>query len=402
MIRAFLGVVVCMFAVAYPASANVRFSEIAWMGTADSQFAEWIELFNDTDAEIDLSGAVLYEGGGSVLVISLMQKIAPKGFFLIERTTASAPDPVPGLGDVAGSFGGSGLSNGGEFLVLKDKNGTLLDMLDDSGGWRAGDASTRQTMQRAGDIWITATATPRLPNAIAVATTSVAAVTNSSTTTTQDAPSAHSGSTGISPSIDPVDLTVSAGRDRLVVVGAEVEFDARLRGAPASEVDVTWAFGDGGFARGISAVTSYDYPGEYVVVVNATHKGLRAVSRTKVTVIPLDLVLSADSADSRIVLENRSRFELNLGGWRLAAGAQSFVLPRDTIVLPNRTTTFSSRITKFSIASTTRTFLARPDGAVIDVVGNVVEAVKTEELSRIRAMLVEAFARLETLAQAVR
>lgn len=51
------------------AFASVRITEIAWMGTAESQFGEWIELYNDSAENVSLSGWKLYEGGESNLFL---------------------------------------------------------------------------------------------------------------------------------------------------------------------------------------------------------------------------------------------------------------------------------------------------------------------------------------------
>jgi hypothetical protein len=42
------------------ATLSVIVSEVAWMGNASSSYDEWIEIYNNTDESIDLSGWVLY------------------------------------------------------------------------------------------------------------------------------------------------------------------------------------------------------------------------------------------------------------------------------------------------------------------------------------------------------
>ena len=142
--------------------ARVSFSEIAWMGvaSANGQYGEWIELYNDGPEE-SLAGWQLYSGGGSDLLFTLSKTIPSGGYLLVERTTASMPDPVPGVDDEHGSFGAGGLSNAGEHLVLKDATGTTVEALNYSSGWPAGDASTKETMQRSASGWITASPTPK-------------------------------------------------------------------------------------------------------------------------------------------------------------------------------------------------------------------------------------------------
>lgn len=126
-----------------PSLPKVVINEIAWMGTKASQYAEWIELYNTTGGDIDLSGWAVFEAGGGTKVISLEGFIRSYGYFLIERTTPSSPDAIIDIiADVSGSFGGSGLSNTGEKLVLKDEIGNIEDEVNGSSGWyNAGIAS---------------------------------------------------------------------------------------------------------------------------------------------------------------------------------------------------------------------------------------------------------------------
>lgn len=145
----------------YIADARIRITEINWMGSADSQFAEWFELYNDGADTVNLAGWKLYEDAGGQVVFTMTKSIPSKGYLLVERTTASSPDPVPGISDESGSFGGSGFANTGESLALKDVDDALIQSLDFSSGWPAGDSTTKETMQWDGTAWVTATATPK-------------------------------------------------------------------------------------------------------------------------------------------------------------------------------------------------------------------------------------------------
>ena len=140
------------------AHANVVVNEIAWMGTTSSANAEWIELANTSDSSVSLDGWKLAATDGSPS-ISLAGTIAGSGYFVLERTSdATLPSVTAG-----GIYSGS-LSNSGEHLVLKDAGGSVIDDIDASGGWQAGDNTTKETMQRAGSGWLTGAPTPGLAN----------------------------------------------------------------------------------------------------------------------------------------------------------------------------------------------------------------------------------------------
>ena len=106
------------------------------MGTKASQYAEWIELHNFADNLIDLSGWKIVEGGSGATVVTLIGSIQANGYFLIERVTQSSPHAFADvIADVSGSFGGSGLSNTGEQLILQDSGGNAVDVVDGSSAW---------------------------------------------------------------------------------------------------------------------------------------------------------------------------------------------------------------------------------------------------------------------------
>lgn len=69
---------------------------------------EWVELFNNTEREIDLENWVLEEGSGSRTKIS--GKIPAKGFLVIEKINGY-------------------LNNKGDLLILKNKEGRVIDQL---------------------------------------------------------------------------------------------------------------------------------------------------------------------------------------------------------------------------------------------------------------------------------
>jgi hypothetical protein len=131
----------------------VVFNEIAWAGTGASSYGEWIELYNYGSSVVNLDGWAILEvrpDGTQVTVIQLSGSVGPRAYYLIERVTPSSPDPIQDVqADISGSFGGSGLSNSGEYLLLADLNdGTVVDGLDCSSDWFAGSSVGRLSMER--------------------------------------------------------------------------------------------------------------------------------------------------------------------------------------------------------------------------------------------------------------
>lgn len=156
-----------------PLSA-IRINEIAWMGTDASQYGEWIELYNSSSSEIDLKDWKIYKkkNGVDVTIVSLTKKISPNGYYLIERTTPSTPDPIPGIEDDAREWKESGLSNSGEFLILKDASGDTVDSVNGSNSWKINGSSKtigdntvpKKTAQYIDATWQTLLPTPKMKN----------------------------------------------------------------------------------------------------------------------------------------------------------------------------------------------------------------------------------------------
>lgn len=323
------------------ASARVLINEIAWMGNDKGQYGEWIELYNDSNEVIDLKDATLNEAGGGTLIIKLTKSISAKGYYLVARSTPSVPDPVSGLADDLGSFGGSGLSNSGEYLILKSADETILDSLDMSSGWSAGDSADKLTMQKSENTWITATGTPRTVNTI-ITNTNTDEVTDISETVSVEnisgneptGLSAHSSPADLSNTIPEVKISASAGRNRLVLVGAPIIFEEKLYTDKNEVIDggnVSWSFGDGQTATGKIITHTYKFPGDYAVIMNVHRNADDYVARTNVRVVHPDIAI-AEVVSEYIKIKNRSIYEANLGEWRVDSGQALFVFPRDTII----------------------------------------------------------------------
>jgi hypothetical protein len=142
--------------------AAVIISEIAWMGTITSVNDEWIELYNNTNSSINLSGWIL-KSADDTPKINLAGIIPANGFYLLERTDDTTVPNIPADQIYTGALG-----NTGEILDIYDNSGNLIDRADNSNGWSSGDNITKQTMERAGhQSWQTSQepgGTPKVKN----------------------------------------------------------------------------------------------------------------------------------------------------------------------------------------------------------------------------------------------
>lgn len=121
---------------------DIVINEVAWAGTSDDSNDEWIELYNPTSQEVDLSGWFIEDDVTTKYTI-VSGKIAAHGYFLIE----DKEDSVKNL--TANALIGLSLANAGDSLVLKDAAGVIVDSVNSSGGaWYAGNATDKATMER--------------------------------------------------------------------------------------------------------------------------------------------------------------------------------------------------------------------------------------------------------------
>ena len=120
---------------------DVVISEVAWMGTTSSSTDEWLELRNNTATAVVLDGWRLVAVDGTP-DITLSGIIPANGYFLLERTDDSS---TPSLADM---FYTGALLNTGEVLTLSDALDAVVDVANDSGGWFAGDNTSKETMER--------------------------------------------------------------------------------------------------------------------------------------------------------------------------------------------------------------------------------------------------------------
>jgi hypothetical protein len=125
---------------------DVVINEIAWMGTKANSADEWIELYNNTNQEIDLTDWKIYEDGGTILITVLQNKIGPKSYYLIERTDDDSVFDI--TADIFGPFGGSGLSDNGEYIILKDNKDNTIDEVNASAGWFTVKKTDKPSMER--------------------------------------------------------------------------------------------------------------------------------------------------------------------------------------------------------------------------------------------------------------
>jgi len=114
-------------------SKPIVINEIAWMGTEADADDEWIELYNRTDYEVDLIDWIL-ESTDNTPSINLSGTISSHSYLLLERPTDETISNIS-----ADQIYSGALNNPGENLILKDDKNNIIDQVDCSVGWYAGE-----------------------------------------------------------------------------------------------------------------------------------------------------------------------------------------------------------------------------------------------------------------------
>lgn len=197
-------------------------------------------------------------------------------------------------------------------------------------------------------------------------TVSGASATSQPSATSQSAPAASASSSALENAPPAKNISVSAGADRTVFVGADSTFEAFVSGAlgePLPSARVVWSFGNGDHREGRSVRYNFAYPGTYVVVVDAVSGMYSATDRLTVTATPAALSVSAVTADY-IALLNAGAVETDIGGWLLFSGGRQFQFPPHTVLLPGQEVFVSNKHTGLSGADPATVALQYPNGLV--------------------------------------
>ena len=366
-------------------------NEIAWMGTANSASDEWIELYNDGSEGVSLDGWMLGTEDGATN-ISLTGSLAGGGYYLIERTDDTT---VPNVtADMITPFG-SGLSNSGEVLLVKNGNGTVIDRVDASSGWPAGDNTTKETMQRSvpsAGGWVTALATPKAANASIGSNTTTESGTESDSNdqTTPSSGGSSAGGGGDSPYVSPEKLPrikTDAGKDTHAAVGEEVQFHAEAWGfndAPLENARFLWNFGDGATREGQHVGHAYMFPGTYVVRVTTSSGKYSAFDDLRVDVgensITVSELFPGDAG--WIEFQNKGSNPIHVGGWIVESSAGKFVIPSGSSIAPQSFVVLARSITNLSLNSNgDHVYLYYPNGTYADGIAYIFQVPQGKSIS---------------------
>lgn len=353
------------------AGAQISFSEIMYDPEGADTGREWVEVYNDSGASVDISAYKFFEGGTNhgLTAVDGAGIIPGNGYAVIADDPAKFKIDFPNFAGIIFDSSFS-LKNDGEDISFKDKNLTVIDTVTYSS--EAGATSDGNSLQKINGAWIAAIPTPGSDTPSAGDTLNE----NNGGQTTSSSETAPVNNFISGFPTEP-QMFVEAGSNKTTVAGALVIFDGiafGLKKEPIENARYTWSFGDGVYKEGKSVTHIYRYPGEYVVVLEVASGYFSGSDRLKVQATKANVVISGigDKADYFVEVLNNSKYELDLSGWILRSGGEQFFIPKNTIIMSGGKVIFSSIATGFSFKINDKPELLYPSGATAATYGDFV------------------------------
>jgi len=343
---------VVLFFVASPVFGAVIINEIMYdLETGSDGGREWIEVFNNSDASVDLTGWKFFENNVNhgLAMFQGNVSLSPNEYAII------ADNPENFLLDNQ-NFSGTifdsafSLSNDGEGLAIKDNNSLTID--ETAYNSTQGANGNGQSLQKDGSIWKTGTPTPGILNSFSAPPEEPTSSSSSPSTPEQDIPPVST--TNEKP-------TANAGDNIIGFVNQEIKFDGSGSTDPdGNELSYSWNTGDGNSLDKISLSHTYRYPGTYLVTLTVFDGRNYSSDTITVRIEQAQITINefmanpsgSDETDEWIEVYNDSNFITNISGWQLddsASSSKAFTFPENTLIAPKSYLVFSRPITKITL-----------------------------------------------------
>ena len=341
-----------LFSVPSALYAQVIISEIMY-DLAGTDSNEWIEVQNTSAQSIDLSTWKFFEGNSNHGLTAYQgdPNIPANGFAIIAHDPTAFKSEFAAFTGVIFDSSFSLSNTTGETLIIRD--GTLSDIDSVSYTPDKGGNGDGNSLQKIGSDWDASLPTPGASNSSNTAVSQENSQANSQTTqTNSNSVSTYTSSaTEFTSSTKQNTFSVSIGKDRLAAVSNPVEFKAEVKNADGYSgrtASFMWTLGDGSMKSGQAVTYNYRYPGDYIVVLNASRAGEDVVARVHVKVVDPNIAASAQS-DGSVKVENFAKDDINLSEWRIESFGKYFVFPEDTIVKGQSSITIPSEVAGLTI-----------------------------------------------------
>ncbi len=322
-------------------------SEVMSNPIGDDGGREWIEVYNPTDSDIDISGVTVSIKGGAHIVttpVSGGTTLTPHSFGIIASTVSGQTKFLLDYPSYNGLLLKSSISlvNAGITSISLNLQGSVTDSIPSYTAAKEG--STYSLIE---GVFVTGVPTPGAEN---VRSTSG---TDSTSTTTIQSGNQVTLSQMSSPSAD---IVLFLPFEKTVVAGAPALFSTQgmtRAGKPLENMSYLWSFGEGGQGTGSTTLYRYLYPGRYILQIEGGNGLVLGTGRMIVNVVAPDIAIAPieqGKYGNFIDITNPNSYDLEISGWKLSLDGALFSFPKNTL-LGSGTTHFSGIAMGF--ASTT-------------------------------------------------
>lgn len=351
-----------------------QISEIHFDPDGSDTDREWIEVYNDTNNTIDLTEIKFFEAninhGIDIFnqANSTEKNISASEYVVIVQDINKFKADFPNYtGKIfKSSFS---LSNTGETLALKDKEGNILFTVNYT-------SADKQAVPSPGQV--NSGSLPANNSTTTNQTSSTTNTTSTSTNTTNQ--NTNTGNETINyfyrsywPETEKI--YVKAGENKAVMQGQVIVFDPKVLDGNKKEVKTglmyKWNFGDGYTSEKREGLHAYKFVGEFVVYLQVNHNGYIDENKMYVKVVEpkLDIKIVEKEIDNQkidvIEIVNKNNFELNIGNLELKnENNKTYLLPDKLFVLGNKSIFLAPELTGFG-SSTEKVILSLLSGKVL-------------------------------------
>lgn len=361
----FIFSVMVFFVLGYSTEASVIINEIQIAPTTE----RFVELYNNSDSEVDLTGYYLQRKTSTsdkytsfVTNTKLSgKKIPANSFFLITKDSL-------GLESLTITESNSiQLKNSKQEVVYK----IGLGESNDCGNACVPNPGNSQSVQRMNNgEWLVGNPSPGDQNI----KDSENEVDNQEDVVYSETEKKKEDKQILNPTI-----TTKIISPKVVVAGVPFTIDQETIGYKGEKIifdRFVWNFGDGNAKEMNPCLPfeyTYFYPGDYALVLSYYEtffsKIPEATNRLNIKVIPsgINIVSVGSISDPYIEIENNSSHEMTLKNWSIKGFVKTFTIPDGTTILPNKKIKFSPKITGFNFEDLSSVTIVDEDGSIFAI-----------------------------------
>lgn len=336
-------ILVVLFFIPKMVLGNVAINEIMYDLDGSDDGREWIEIFNNGDTTIDISGWKLHENetNHGLTVAQGMFSISANGYAIITDKPDKFLIDNPSYSGILFDSTFS-LNNSGESLILKDGTLSITDEVNYSSSWGANGNGRTLQRENNGTLWGSGIPTPGELNNISP----------EESIPTESTP-------GPPPIIVNENPPIADAGDNIIgFVNQEIKLDGSMSSDPdGNELQYSWNTGDGNSSDHQIVLHKYLYPGTYLAVLTVYDSKTYITDTITVQIQQAGIIINEffpDPINGWIEIYNDADSIVDISGWQLentASGSIGFVFPKNTFIAPKSYLVFPQQSTKIALNS---------------------------------------------------